>query len=533
MGLAPKLPAAIQPPEIVARELAYPRRDIWILLAVCAVVRLALVPVNVGEYTDGVIQAKLFADPQGIWPPLYAALIYPLKFVLGYLWSGRLISVAASTLALWPLYRMTQRAFGTRAALYAGIFYITAPVANRWGVRLMTDATFSLFFWWTCERLCFASDERNEPAARRAFGWACLGTVLAALTRYQGMMLLGPVVACWAILSRRFGRPVVRPALTLLGLALVPGWVMLTNESFIHLAQFTDRALAAPKGLSYVMAVNGEAFLAYFPYFLTYPVFACALAGMFWTRQRRGAFFGWTMLYSAVVLLIFQSAFSSFQERYFLPVMGFFWVLAGSGMYAFQERWLRPHRSVLRRAFPYLLVGVYLWSSVFALAVAFGQREAWADIVRASRHAAKIAEPGARLFTNDVYSTSGGDLGARKVEFFSGRSATFLNETYMPNPPFRLSSSGERIPRPPAKRLAVGDLIILSDVYNAAVYEDYLRSFYRLEEVHEPFQASLLPLLPDNMSIEYPMTGQNPLAWVFRYDWQHFVTRVYRVEALR
>ncbi|MDK2971254.1 MAG: hypothetical protein PWP23_1009 [Candidatus Sumerlaeota bacterium] len=531
MGTKTKLPLDIKPPEMVARELIYPRRDIWILLAVCGVVRLAFLPINAGEYTDGVLQARQFVDPVGIWPPLYSALVYPLKFVLGYLWAGRLVSVVASVLALWPIYKMTQRFFGTRAALYAGIFYITAPVANRWGVRLMTDATFSLFFWWACERLAFASDERSRDTAFRAFGWGCIASVLAALTRYQGMLLYFPVLAVLVILTRRFGKIPFRPALWLLGYALLPGWIFLTSDSFIHVDQFANRGLN--NHWRYVMSLNAEAFLAYFPYYLTYTVFVCALVGIFWTRQRRGPFFGWMMLYVAVVLLLFQSAFSSFQERYFLPLMGFFWVLAGSGMYAIQERWLRQTRPLMKRTFPYLLILIYAWPTGWTMAVMLGQRQAWGDLAAASRWVGAEAPEDAAIFTNDSYPTERMVLGAKKVSFFSGRNARFLNESFVPSPPYRTTFDGRTIARPPQKLLEVGDYVVLSDLYASEIYLDYLRKFYVLDEVHEPFTANVLPLLPENMSIEYPGTNQNANAWLHRYDWQHFTTRVFRVEALR
>src|SRR5690606_21790656 len=114
------------------------------------------------------------------------------------------VSAICSGAAIIPLYFMARRAYGTRAALYTGIFYITAPVAARWGIRLMTDATFSLFFFWACERVCSVADERDVRVAKRGVLFAALFATLAALTRYQGLMLVPPVLVAAAIVWRRF-----------------------------------------------------------------------------------------------------------------------------------------------------------------------------------------------------------------------------------------------------------------------------------------------------------------------------------------
>ncbi len=526
---AQKLPLhKMRPPEIVTREMAYPRRDVWILLAVAVVVRLLLTCFNGAEYTDGVLQATQFTDPIGIWPPLYSALIYPLQFVIGYEWSGRLISAIASGVALLPLYWMTRRAFGTRAALYAGIFYITAPVANRWGVRVMTDATFSLFFWWACERMYFASDERDKKSAFRALGLASLFTVLASLTRYQGMMLIVPLAVVVGILAKRFKQFPIKPLLWLVGFAILPVWVRLIPEGFIHDEQFADRAFSTTIPLWKVMALNGEAFIAYMPYFLTYPVFVITLVGMFWTRQRRGPFFGWMTLYVGVVLLLAQSAFSSFQERYFLPLMGMFWCVAGSGMYALQERWHRTGRTIKARIFPYVMILTYVFSTFVTIAVVIGQREAFMDLAEASEFASNQADDSAHIFTNEIYRDEPVLIAGRKVAFYAKRKVQFLGPGYI----------SADFTKPPVKQLPKGTLLVISSAYNGPYYEEYLNRYYRLsvvvdpeDETANPFHAAILPLFPDIMST--PGTAQNPSAWLWRYNWQQFTTTVYRVEGPR
>ncbi|MEQ8818606.1 MAG: glycosyltransferase family 39 protein [Sumerlaeia bacterium] len=514
---------------LAKEKLPYPQRDVWVLLAICLVVRLVMTPMNVGEYTDGVLQVTQLTEPTGIWPPLYSAVVYPFKFLFGYLWTGRLISAIASAAALYPLYRMARRAFGTRAALYTGVFYIVAPVAMRWGVRMMTDAMFSLWFWWAVERLCFASDEREEFSARRALTGASLFATLACLTRWQGLMLLPPLLVCYGILVRRFRVFIWKPLAPALGLAILPLWIWLNG--FIHGDQFTERLGAAPAvGWWEVILAMAEPFIYYLPYFLTIPVFIWALTGMYWVRMRRGPFFGWMMLYTGVVLLIAQSAFSSFQERYFLPLHGFFWVLAGAGMYAVGERWRRARYIVRRRLFPYLAIGTFTFSAAFGLFVLIGQREAWGDLARASRLAGDLVREerageadGPMIFTNEVYRLEPHPIVTSKVDFFARENARLLDDPYV-----RFSDDGR--PLPPSKALPPGSLVVLSNLYNAPAYVDYLSRFYTLEPVAE-FQASLLPVFPDNMSV--PGTDQSPAWFLYRYRWQRFSTIVLRVEGPR
>jgi len=521
----------LKPPDIVAREMAYPRRDPWILLGVALLVRLLFLPVNQAEYTDGILQILQFREPIGIWPPLYSALVYPISFLFGDLYAGRLVSAIAGSLAVIPLYRMTQRAFGTRAALYAGIFYLVAPVANRWGIRVMTDATFVLFFWWTCERLISACDERHPRKAQRALMWGTVAAVLAALTRFQGLMLIPPVLAVAGLLWWRHGRFHWKSLLWLLGLAILPLWVWQTSPGeFIHTQQFAERAFDAPMPLAQVIALNAEAFVAYFPYFLTYPVFFFALMGAFWMRQRRGPWLGIFALYTAVVLIIAQAAFSSFQERYLMPLMGFFWILAGAGMFALQERWLRLDRDVRRRLFPYVLIFTYTYSTAFTLAVVFGQRQAWGDLATASRVAAEVVHPDATIYTNELYRAArpgSPAIDSTKVRFYAGMPVEFLSSGEV-----TITRDGQV--RPPINRLPPGTILVLSDLYGEAMQVNYLSQFYDLEIVEHPnypARARLIPLLPDNMARGF--TNQNPLAWHFRYEWQEFTTTVYRVRGPR
>jgi hypothetical protein len=353
--------------------------------------------------------------------------------------------------------------------------------------------------------------------------------VLASLTRYQGLML-GPVaLAVSWIMYRRFREVPLKPWLWALGLAIMPLWIFLA-ENFLHTTQYKERSFGDLPTLFKVLLLNGEAFIAYMPYYLTYPVAIFSLTGMFWMRMRRGPFFGWLMLYVAVALLVAQSTFSSFQERYFLPLMGFFWVLAGAGMYAVQDRWCRPAKLLKRRFFPHMIVATYAFSAAFGLLVVFGQRGAFGDLAKASRVAGDEARrTGALILTNEFYRLTPPRIAANKVAFYARSEAKFLNESYVP--PGALAGNLAAVP---SMTIPPGTILVLSSSYGLEEYEAYLRRRYRLVPVGEGegapgvYGSSLLPLFPDIM--ERPGVAQNPLAWMFRLEWQSFATVVYRVE---
>lgn len=532
--------------KLLRQELLHAKWSVWILFLVAIVVRFAFTPINVGEYTDGILQARQFIHPVGIWPPLYSGLIYVFKFPVSLffanelLWSGRFISAAFSALSIFPIFMLTRRAFGTRSAIYACVFFLTAPVANRWGIRLMTDSTFAFFFWWACERLCVAADEKDQSKAHLALGLACIATVLAVLTRYQGAMLLPPIACCTWIIFRRFKTLPWKPLLWLAGFLIIPLWEYSLNVEFIHGQQFSDRSLGNdPWITAKIIAINAEAFFLFMPYYLTYPTALCAVTGMYWMRLRRGNFFGWLVVYSALVLLLVQGAFGSFQERYFMPVMGFLWILAGAGMYAIQQHWLRPAHPIKKRLFPYLMIFVFAYSSFFSLAVLIMQRESWGDLATASRIVGKMIQPDQKIYTNEIYRDSPTmRIAGDKVAFFSGtENVEFLDQRFLNSTPGNA----------PVERIPVGSYLVLSSISglnDVAVYQALI-AHYRLEEIEgSPFQAVLTPLLPDNTPVGGMIqftTGsqrpigfdQNPFGWFLRYDQIPSYTRVFVVKGYR
>lgn len=500
-----------------------------IFVGINLLLRLALTPLNQAEYTDGILQLTQFANQTGIYPPLYTALTWPFAFLVGPLWAGRLVSAVFSALAIIPIYLLAKRSFGARAALFASLIYTVAPVSLRWAPRVMTESVFCFFFWFACERLITARATRNPEETESALMWSGVLGALAALTRYQGVFLAPPVLALGWVLYRRTGKVPWKGLMGLIPYGLIPLWSAATNT--IHGGQLTERMGDVP---FMTFLLNGEPFVLLFPYFLTYPVAILVTMGLCKGRPRPRASLLPLTVYVFSVLLVLQSLFGSFQERYFLPLFGLFFIYGGLGM-AVLDHILRRRQPWLR---PYVPITVVTWCVFVSFFVLLGGRQAFGDIRFASEFAARTAnEEGGRIFTNEIYRAERAPSGktvtlipgvlnaslgvsasdaivANKVEFFARRNAFYLDNEYYEG----------RLP------LRKGDLLVMSQIYGLEAQYPVLSRLYDLESVAE-FNARVYPIYPDIMSI--PGTAQNPAAFLYRYTPQDFTTVVLRVNGPR
>lgn len=465
--------------------------------------RVLLLPINQAEYTDGVIQVTQFSNPTGIYPPLYTAIVWPFSLIFGQLWSGRLVSTAFSILGVIPIYHLAQRTFGMRPAIFAALIYTVAPTCLRWSPRVMTEATFCFFFWYACERIVAAQGAKTLELANKALAMAGVFTALAAMTRYQGMALVLPVIATAGWLYYKRGFLPWRGTLTLALCSFVVLWSRYAGN--VHGDQFEERTKTL--GAIGTFLYNAEPFLLLMPYFLTYPVAALVFIGLDKGRARPGHAMLPITLYVFVVLLVAQSLFSSFQERYFLPFFGLLYIWGGVGMAIVDDR-LRRHQ--LGRLRPWVPIVVVVWSLFISMLVLLGSRQAWGDIKKAAVFAAKEAKtsPGIKIYSNEVYPAAKNNF-AFKAQFFAKHSVESLDQNILTG----------RAPLEP------GDLIILSDAYGAQAIEPMLRALYPIEQV-ATFKSTITPVFPDLMS---DGTDQKPEAWNHRYWPQEFNTTVWRI----
>lgn len=506
------------------------RKILYLLLALSLVLRLACLNLNSAEYTDGILQLTAFERGFTFWPPVYSIAVKLVALAVGDPErAGKLVSILSSTLLLIPLFGLTQRLVSRRAAIYAALFYLTDPIAVRWGIRVMSDALFMLLFFWaaalflrvsTVEQTSEASGFEEEPSrgVLISFVIACVLAPVATLTRYQGLLLL-PVelLALNALLAQR--RRASKSGGIAVGIVVLLPWLFVVAWLRAH-AGGHEQQIAERAGQSFARAlVNywnlAESFLFLFPYFITVAVFVLFAAGLglFIAGDRPKRRFAWSFVFFAVVIIAMQSVFSSFQERYLLPLVPFMMVLAGTAAARWEERAgprLAPARTVL--------VLALIYSLAFSAGVLILQREAFGDLKQAARYCATEVPREARIFSNEWFK----DLPAVKMSFWAGRTIEGYNGM---------------------QRLAKGDYLCLHSGYGGlSPYPALVRALRfpgQLEQIRSQydcqemawFSARLIPLLPDIM--ENPDTHQNPVAWFYRYYPQQFRTVVLRIEGPR
>ena len=459
--------------------------------------KIALIPTNRAEYTDGILQITLFQLPNRLYPPLFTLFVTILKPLFGNPeTAGRFISAVSASLIIIPIFIMARRLFSTEAAFFASLVYTVMPTPLRWSVHAMTDSLFILIFFLAALYLLRAI-RGGEHEEKHLVAGTFLA-VLSTLTRYQGV-LLAPVILVTGILILRRNK-VPGKAILAQGLWIFPAaWIL--KAGFGHPAQFSERAGAALSDTVINILNLFESFLAWSPYFVTWPVFFVFLCGMFyldWKRKGRSRF-AVLFLYLTVALLILQSAFSSFQSRYLLPLMPFIAVFAGRGLVVLSEKWISR-----KTCFSVLLAIVVIYGLGFSLTSLFLQREAFGDIKDAAQYVSEI--PGdIPVYSNEAYK----DLGPVKMRFWSKR---------------------EILPYAAGISPASGSVICLSSAYGGAkafaAHTKWLMRNFDAQRL-ALFESEITPLLPDIM--QEPQTHQNPLALTFRYTPQKFRTEVYRI----
>jgi hypothetical protein len=513
---APPQPA---PPRGIAADWAY----LLGFIAANLALKFAIVPLNRGEYTDGILQLLVFQVPAKLYPPLFGALAHLVSMAgPGLETAGRLVSAVAGALAVIPVYAMALRLRGGSAARFAALFFTVSPMVLRWSGHAMTD---SLFFALCATSMALAVDawarvREGEPrgAADLRLAGAVLCGALASLTRYQGAFLAVVIaVPLLAHIRRHRALPV---AATLAGLAwlALPAWIM--HHGFAHARQFSDRSANQwiTTLLDYLNLAESFVYIA--PYYFALPVVAFALVGLLKCDRGRPYTRAFLVLWAVwgIIVLFLQSAFQSFQYRYMMPVLPAVLALAGAGC-AVAEDWLVSKGR--RWAFSALFGASMAYLAVFSCAVLVFQRETFGD----QREAARLVRdrfPGAAVFSNEQYGEFH-NIECVKMAFWSGTRVRNIR-------PY-LSRDGDRRPGvyfPP------GAVVILSNAYGGDMVVDQLCSqfnlYYHMRNVGA-YSSTVIPVLDDVMV--NPMFNQNPMAWVLRYKPQLFSTHIFVMDRQR
>jgi hypothetical protein len=489
------------------------------------VFRLILIHLNTGEYTDGILQITQFERHDSFWPPLYTALIWLLRVVgIPAIDAGRSISIVASALLLVPIWTVTKSWAGRRAALFALALYTVAPLPLRWSLRVMTDMSFLLFLHLSCAALLsFAAPTANKT---RQICLATVWAVAATLSRYHGA-LLAPLIGL-ALLSQLKTRPQgwwKAWLLQALWLAL-PVWMLW--QKFGHIQQVGARQA----GTWWETLVRYwdfcEMFIYILPYTVTLPVFALFLVGLIKgpvapRSESRSSFIYLLFLYITVAILVAQSVFQAFQERYLLPLLPLMFTFAGAGLDR-MECWFNARGNWMRRLGLTLVGAAFVWPLAFGLTSLFLQREAFGDLYAAGAFIKSIPNLPADfpIYTNESYKPELGMNGI-KLAFASGHPALMIPEL----------AGSDSTTLPPEKRMLPGSIVVVHSAYGGLIMYNrmlaFLRQSYNLKELTSgPFYSAIVPLYPDIM--EEPGTHQSPVAWGFRYYPQRFKTQVFQIQ---
>jgi len=420
---------------------------------------LALLPCNEAEYTDGILQLTLFSKGNPYWPPLYSALSVALGSLLGDLEKGgRVVSAVLGGLAIVPLMLIAHRMAGHRAANFAGLIFIVLPEPMRWGIRVMTDATFLTLFAFSVY-LLMPPNERGWLDPRR-LALASLCAVLASLTRYQGMILLLPIA--YALIQGFYRRQKMWLPLLAQGLWLaVPAWML--REGFAHAQQFSDRS-GSELGLTKLDTLLAywnlaESYIYLFPYSVTFGVFGVFLAGVFSpvnAQKLPGRWLLGMLILTGMALMAAQAAFGIFEFRYMMPLLVFIVPYTGVGLLRIDEalhQWRMPALAV----FCLVLVPPMLLN-MGSLVL---QRETFGDIKAAAQYAGELTAAESRIFTNEFYNAK---MPVVKASFYAGRKV-------LPDPVFRrflqysFAPDSDLPTLAPEERLQVGDVILFCTLY--------------------------------------------------------------------
>lgn len=146
------------------------------------------------------INHGMWLDLVGDWflfNPYPALIAWLQRCGLSFDFSGQLISAAASSLAVWPLYLWCRRAFDQRVALLAGLTYALHPVMLRFSGQVLREGLYWGLMLWGVYAFWQAAQYRTWWR----YVLAGLITTAATLTRMEGAVIF-VLGALWTLTLR-------------------------------------------------------------------------------------------------------------------------------------------------------------------------------------------------------------------------------------------------------------------------------------------------------------------------------------------
>lgn len=258
----------------VELEIAPARTRLWLIVLVALCIRAYWLTMHGGAEIDndganyvraaesllrGMGYVGIWHRPELLHPPLYSMLVAGATLVTrDSVLAARLVSLAAGTLLVVPVYLVTRRVYGHRVAFIAGSLIAFEPLLVALSVRELSVALFLTFFmfgvYWAMRALDF---KRHQDGI---FVGAFFG--FAYLTRPEALLYLFVVLAfLW---SAAFVRKIPLRALVATSLAMVIPCAILAAPYVGYLHTQTGRFMWEGKsGLNYAIGarlLNGMSF---------------------------------------------------------------------------------------------------------------------------------------------------------------------------------------------------------------------------------------------------------------------------------
>ena len=320
--------------------------------------------------------------------PLYQAVVGTLFMLLGpaYFW-GKLVSLAATTAALWIFLRLASDQWGQAVAGRAGFFLVSCPITLLLSTAFQPDA---VAFALAAGATIVLSRWRRGPTRRRWLAFLVL-LLAAALAKFPIIIPVLPLLGASALyVAGRWRRPTMAEALMVLAIFAVPflAW------SFYRTTLMDSSSLVVDRNMFFLGDLSRFLRLSFYlkPAFILGAMAMCGvgvplvLLGV----RRLDAVLGALLLGAVLYFVMIPTAAD--QTYYALPLLPLLAVLMARGMLRLEERFSARAR---------IAVGI-CWIAGFAVAAPYTLRHDDVSF-EAARAAAAVTRREDLLFVMNMH----------------------------------------------------------------------------------------------------------------------------------
>lgn len=351
----------------------------------------------------------------GLVPPLYPAAILVLDMATGDReMAGKLISMLAAALTVFPLFYLGRRVYGRTAGFYAILLYTVSPLILRWSIRIMGEATYTLFM---VASLWLFVEFFHSFRVKHLIG-CCLFAAVAPLAHLPGRILAVPALFLFgyfvvrgfvnAFRSPSRGRALLKTlgviALVLPVVFLVWALGELWYSNLARNVWYREQMVISLDSVYPRMERWIREYLLIFPYILTYPAaffMALGIVRSFFPLLKKDIKKVWILLFFAYFVMIFAGIVINkwWTPRYLYALVPFSLVISAHGLEIFRVRLLRARLSHL------LFAVCFIFSAGFTAYTLRVSRDSFGDLKRAALYVRDELPPG-RVWTDEIVKTN-------------------------------------------------------------------------------------------------------------------------------